>query len=1374
MATVNKAAPAQSGDIQLAAQTYQQSMQDLSAVVSANTSESGVVILRPGQLSVVQVQAGKQYKLRKSGNPNQTPDDLIAVRHGDALHVRYADGSVVHFEDFYSTCTDSSVCSVNLAGDEAAGVTLSADALNAGPAADDGVLVYAHGNPDVLMSMAQDQPGLSAALQGVDASLGATALSYVAPSPFLGMGALALLAAGGLAAIPSAVAADSVAGAATLAQQETALKKIGAAADVNNASGSATVAALTAAEFKTAGVTGVSDGATGNLAAINSALDTAPIAAGQANTAAKLQAIVDAYKAILSSADGVAANTTTALTGEQYAAIGVSGVPTGSPTEGSALKLLDEMVDKSSAADVNTAAKVQTKADAAVHLIAAAGGTAADAAKLSVADLTALGFTNVNADNIDAVRSAIKATNPDTAIDQLSEVKTIVDAAVAGVAPEVAKISAAAGANNAGGSITPAVAALTTDDYNKASVTGVNSGNLDAINSALDTAAVTADKADTTGKVQSIVNAYAAILASADGTAANTTTAITGEQYAAIGLTGLPTGSPTDGSVLKLLDEVVDKSAATAVSSAGKLQAMADAAAHVLTAAGGTPADIAKLTVADLQALGYTAVTADNIVAVRAAIQATTPDSAIDQAGELSTIVGNAIAGVATELAKISAAAGANNASGTSTPAVAALVADEFAKANVTGVNAGNVAAINSALDTTAVTAAKADTTAKVQDIVNAYTAILASADGTAANTSIALTGEQYAAIGVSGVPAGSPTDGSALKLLDEVVDKSVATTVDSAGELQAMADGAAHVLAAAGGAAADAAKLTVADLQALGFTNVNSGNIVAIRAAIQATTPDSSIDQVGELSSVIATAIGGIATELTKISTAASANNAGGASGVLPLSATDYIAASVSGVDSGNIVAINSALDSASVTADKADTTAEVQAIVDAYTAIIGAANSTAGSTPITADQFTLVGVTGVSGSPATEGTAIKLLDDVIDTSAPAAVATETLLQNMATAANHLMEAAGGTAAQAANLTAADLQALGISMGTLDIAAVRAALQSVTTDASVDTKSELQSFVSHIVAPEPILSTTLGGVTDLDVTSNLVFTSSVAVNVGTGKIHITDLGGTGYHGDVNNNSVDIDMATAISSGLVTLDASRTKITINPKWDLDLSSNYSISIDAGAFVDPTNGHLSQAVAALNFSTVAPGTRVAGHAVALDASVSHTMDSTGSLVVSTAWLDVEGLGNITGVVTQLGDLSTGSYTLVAKNYATRPGGPNGDQSDGIRLADTNVGVTNFGANDYIYFDSQVNDISMQAFDSAAVGMVQGDTFGGAAGQNAMDMATASGLSPQAAGARIMLGLEGNTTGKQYNTINQDGVNHGWATDWHAASQPVLMG
>ena len=747
MTTATNTVPAKAGDIQLAPQTYQQSMNGLNAMVDSNASASGVVSIQPGQLSVVQVQAGKQYKLRKTGNPNQIPDDLIAVRHGDALHVRYADGSVVHFEGFFSTCTDSSVCSVNLASDSAAGSTLGADALSSGPVADDGMLVYAHGNANVLMSMAQDQSGLSAAIQSAGLAGNVT---YLAASPILGSSLFAMLAAGGLAAAASATTAPALIGVPAIAEQDLALTRIGNAA-------------------------------------------------------------------------------------------------------------------------------------------------------------------------------------------------------------------------------------------------------------------------------------------------------------------------------------------------------------------------------------------------------------------------------------------ASNNASGTTTPAVAALTLSDYTNARVTGVNSTNLAAINSALDSVPIAKEQANTTAKLQIIVNAYTAILASANGTAGDAGTALTGAQYTAIGVSGV-SGVAADGNALKLLNEVVDGKPTTGVDLVTEVQALADAAAHVMTAAAGTPSQAAVVTQADLVALGVTGVTDANLASIQAAI--------------------------------------------------------------------------------------------------------------------------------SGS-----------------------------------------ADNGT--------------------------------------GVDTQAELVALATGAINAHPSITSALSGVLNLDVTSSLVFSASQTVTVGTGFIHITDLGGstasggTGYYGDTTTNNQTIDVATAVASGFLTITGTgaNTKIIVNPKWDLDLSSNYQISIDDTAFLDAGGNNSAVHFAPINFSTVTPGTHNTG-TVVTEAVASQIMsDTTGALVVSKSWLNIQGIGSNNGSMTQLGDLSGGQFALVMKNYATVPGGggAGADRTDGISTHDTNIGVQNFGANDIVYFDSQTNTLSQQLFDAHYTSMTNGANVGGLAGQNTLVMGLMSAPQQQGSTAMIALGLEGNTANTIYPAVYTLGANTaGWADAWHNASAPLIMG
>jgi hypothetical protein len=1138
---------------------------------------------------------------------------------------------------------------------------------------------------------------------------------------------------------------------AASASAASALAIIAAAAQNNNAVSSG----LAAAVYVAAGVTGV---AAANQATIDSALDSAAIAGAQADTTPEVQAIVDAYQAILASADGVGANTALPLTGAQFNAIGVTGV-SGFAVPGTVMALLDSAVDAQPLSGVDTQAEVQALANAANHVLDAAGGAPAQIAALTQADLVALGITGVTAASLPAVQAAIGAAT-DAGVDTLPELQAVVDAANTVVSSALNQIRDAAQNNNA---VSSGLAAAV---YVAAGVSGVTAANQAVMDSALDSAAITGAQADTTPEVQAIVNAYNAILASADGVAANTATALTGAQYNAIGVTGVA-GLPAPGNALSLLDSAVDAQAVSGVDTEAEVQALANAANHVLDAAGGTAAQLAALTQADLLALGITGVTALNLPAVLVAIGAAS-DTGVDTVPELQALVDTAGAGATSALNQIRDAAQNNNA------VSSGLAASVYAAAGVSGVTAANQANIDSALDSAAIAGAQADTTPEVQAIVDAYRAILASADGVGANTLPALTGAQYNAIGVTGV-SGPALAGNALFLLDNVVDARPLAAVDTQAEVQALADAANHVIAAAGGTPAQIAALTLADLAALGVTGVTPDNLPAVLAAISATAPDTSIDTLVELQAVVDGAAAAAANSLNAIRDAAQNNNATDTTPAISV----YVAAGVTGVTAAGLAAVNSALDSLPVTGAQADTTAEVQGIVSAYNAILASADGTADNTvtPLTGAQYTQVGVTGVSGS-STPGNALHLLDSVVDASPVLAVDTVPELQAMADAAAHVITgSAGGTAP-----TLADLSALGITGVTaLNLATVQAGIATTVDDGTgVDTKAELQALVTATINAHPSISNALAGVTNLDVTSNLVLNVDQAVSVGMGQIHITDLGGAGYQGDSSNNTQTIDVSTAVANHLLTIvnAGANTHIVINPLWDLDLASNYQITIDDGAFLNSAGTQSAAHIAPISFSTVTPGTHVAGTAASEAVASQAMVDATGLLAASKSWLNIEGIGNNTGSVTQLGNLAGGAYALVMKNYATTRGGDpllGGDGSDGIAARDTNVGVSNFGNNDIVYFDSQVNNSNVQFFDARYTSMTDGGSVGGLMGQNALVMGEVSTPVQQGSTAMVLLGLEGNTADTIYPSIvTLSPTTIGWANVWHNTSAPVIMG
>ena len=210
-----------------------------------------------------------------------------------------------------------------------------------------------------------------------------------------------------------------------------------------------------------------------------------------------------------------------------------------------------------------------------------------------------------------------------------------------------------------------------------------------------------------------------------------------------------------------------------------------------------------------------------------------------------------------------------------------------------------------------------------------------------------------------------------------------------------------------------------------------------------------------------------------------------------------------------------------------------------------------------------------------------------------------------------------------------------------------------------------------------------LDGVTNLDVRSNIVLEFSEAVTAVAGKaIRIVNdaNGGTklGYTGESTTNTLVLD----VTDPRVTI--SGTKITINPGRDLDLSNNYHIEIDAGAFVGVTSQQGNAAVSdatTLNFSTVTPDT---DRSITSTTGLSQIMQADGTLADSFIWKDMEGWpGGKTGSQTTL-DLSGRSIALVTADLLAAPATLD-PAATNVETGNFNLALQNFGANDLIYMD-----------------------------------------------------------------------------------------
>jgi large repetitive protein len=271
---------------------------------------------------------------------------------------------------------------------------------------------------------------------------------------------------------------------------------------------------------------------------------------------------------------------------------------------------------------------------------------------------------------------------------------------------------------------------------------------------------------------------------------------------------------------------------------------------------------------------------------------------------------------------------------------------------------------------------------------------------------------------------------------------------------------------------------------------------------------------------------------------------------------------------------------------------------------------------------------------------------------------------------------------------------------------------------ASDGTLSVYDDFHINAVSA-PALSTTLGGVLNFDVRSNIVLSVGETVTKNSlGHIIITDLGGTGFSGEATTHTIDLNMAVAADAARVTIvgTGTNTKVIINPEFDLDLSSNYSLAIDTGVFHGATSGQDSVAFTTVNFSTVTPGTSTTTAAAGAVQSQGYFTDAfldaaylpasatsnapTYALSNTMKWVDMAGVGNVGAAIALQVDASTGDYAFVWKDMDNRSTG-NGE----IVLADTQIQINKFGANDLVYIDNQEHQATAQA-DIVANGVTGG--------------------------------------------------------------------
>ena len=623
-------------------------------------------------------------------------------------------------------------------------------------------------------------------------------------------------------------------------------------------------------------------------------------------------------------------------------------------------------------------------------------------------------------------------------------------------------------------------------DYTDAGITITGVSDTSAFVAALNTVLKPLGTA-TVASAQSVADAYLKVWSKANGTAADTTTNDpTLSDYQVMGLSNLP--SSNHG--ITLLNDVVKTRLTTDVDTLAKLNAFASIANRIVLAA------------------------ADNVVT---------------------------------------------------------LTASEFNSVGLADITATNVNALVSAITASANDGSGVSTVAQLKDISAAYLKILAEANGVRGDTmdpSKIPTSAEFKNIGVTlgKADSNSTQSGAAFKLLNDVIDglgNSAVDTVKEINDLAVVVDKVMNLSTAATGSAGTAIGLTAADLALLSVSGVTSDNLAQVVEAIRLTQSGngSAVDTVKELQA---------AADLGVIMNYA--DTAVGAAAHIAPTLAQYQNAGLLSLDSGANKAITSAnkaaVDSAveALSAADVNTTARLQAVVNAYAKIFAEADGTKANTLetaklTTADVLTLgalskydalTGAIGGStsgkalGAGGQQASALKLFNDVIDSRTISQVDTVVELNQLNIVVDKILDVAGGVTPTVA-LTAADFSLIGV------------------TGVTSGTNGNLTKVVASILATPSADGTLVDTLAELQAIASLAVVqdyskdSSSAPTIPNAQTYSSDLGLTGISNNVN-------LANAVNSSLV----------VKRDGNITLESVRQLAVDFQSILNEATGGLANA------------------------------------------------------------------------------------------------------------------------------------------------------------------------------------------------------
>jgi hypothetical protein len=525
-----------------------------------------------------------------------------------------------------------------------------------------------------------------------------------------------------------------------------------------------------------------------------------------------------------------------------------------------------------------------------------------------------------------------------------------------------------------------------------------------------------AENKDSFGEVRTIVEQYLAAYdlledaADNDGSTPNANNsyppALSADDFADLGLGMLDT--PAE---ITLANDLISNMAFANIETSDQQLQLANLVESLLSLAAGE--DVSdQISLAVLHQAGITNVTSDSLYAFLSLVASSNPDgSEIDTLTELQQLAQDGVALQASSLGEIQTyAAAASNALPTPAPSE-----ETFALAGIVRVTADNLAPILSVLASVPIGASQVQTVADVQLIVDTIDVLQTDA--------LQATRQQYESLGISlgaialsaNQTVGSTTSNNALQLLNEIVENSFASSTDSVksidmfDELQAMSTLVNALYSVAAGPITNVlnpvAGISLETLALAGLDMLDAVSLEAFLQLLSRTSDDGSAINTYEKLLALAqqSVLQGAA--ISAISAYAQADG-----GAVPALQT-YQLAGVTGLTDANgqtnsvlLRAVNDALLSVSVNGAAVDTTAEIQALVDAYSRILIEANGSAPDSTQTdpsSTDYRLVGAT-VAASLTPQG--LSVLNDVIGNKSVIGVDTIAEIDALASTVSGLM----------------------------------------------------------------------------------------------------------------------------------------------------------------------------------------------------------------------------------------------------------------------------------------------------------------------------------------------------------------------------------